>query len=199
MPRFFPYVSIHATPFFVTTTKASSSLDPSFWPMHPTMERAWMFTVLTGQITDYTWPDTDISYTASDGTTVSESLSLYSESCVGHRGSDVFPFGLLENDEDGFEVKTGIRGQPPTGNILTNREVLQSLDPRSNSLNYIYDTFKWDQCDAEGFAFDDAWDATSKRSAGRRPVFEQGATRTPMYSGILNLRKELKSKKSRQN
>lgn len=41
------------------------------------MERLWMYAVLTGQITDYSWPDTDTTITKPDGTTVSESLSLY--------------------------------------------------------------------------------------------------------------------------
>lgn len=74
------------------------------------MERLWMYAVLTGQISDYSWPDGDITYTTPDGTTVSESISLYGDTCVGHRGSDVFPFGLLDDDDDGFEVSC-----PPPG------------------------------------------------------------------------------------
>ncbi|CAM9856817.1 unnamed protein product [Pylaiella littoralis] len=96
--------------------QASSSLDPTFWPMHPTMERLWMYSVLTGHITDFTWPDEDISYTNTDGTTVSESISFYGDTCSGHRGSDVFPFGLLDTDIDGFTIKTGVRGNMDTGN-----------------------------------------------------------------------------------
>lgn len=79
-------------------------MDPSFYATHPTMERLWMYTVLTGQMKDYTWPDSDITVTKPDGSTVSESLSLYGETCAGHRGSDVFPFGLLDSDTDGFQV-----------------------------------------------------------------------------------------------
>ena len=62
------------------------------------MERLWMFSVLTGRITDFKWADSDIEITDSDGTTYTESISLYTDSCVGHRGSDVFPFGLLSSD-----------------------------------------------------------------------------------------------------
>lgn len=79
-------------------------MDPSFYAAHPTMERLWMYAVLTGQIKDYTWPDTDVTVTKPDGSTVSESISLYGETCVGHRGSDVFPFGLLDADTDGFQA-----------------------------------------------------------------------------------------------
>ncbi|CAN0275670.1 unnamed protein product, partial [Hapterophycus canaliculatus] len=130
--------------------QASSSLDPSFWSTHPTMERLWMYGVLTGHITDFTWPDTDVTYTDKDGSTVSETLSLYGEDCTGHAGSDVFPFGLLDTDIDGFTIKTGIRGNLDSGNKLTNREALQAFDARSNSLPYVYDTFKWLHCEADG-------------------------------------------------
>lgn len=67
-----------------------------------------------------------------------------------------------------YQVYTGIRGGGDTdtggGNTLTNREVLLNLDPRRNSLPYIYDTFAWEHCEADGYHFDDAWPAAS--SAG---------------------------------
>lgn len=46
-----------------------------------------------------------VTYTDSDGATVSEMNSRYGDTCHGHGGSDVFPFGLLDTDIDGFEVK----------------------------------------------------------------------------------------------
>lgn len=68
--------------------------------MHPTVERLFMFSVLTGQITDWTWPNND------------ESSNIYGDACVGHGGSDVFPFGLLEPETDGFEVIYMQRSRP---------------------------------------------------------------------------------------
>lgn len=56
-----------------------------------------MFSVLTGQVTDMSWPDT--SAASSD-----EELSVYGYTCDGHGGDDVFPFGLLDDDPDGFKV-----------------------------------------------------------------------------------------------
>lgn len=64
-----------------------------------------MHTVLSGKITDFTWADEDVTVTASDGSTYSEKISFYGEHCVGHRGSDVFPFGILENDAADFKVQ----------------------------------------------------------------------------------------------
>lgn len=156
-----------------------------------------MYSMLTDTVTDLSWPDSDITYTESDGTVVSESLSLFHESCEGHHGSDVFPFGLMDADNDGFTIKTGIRGNSETGNILTNRELLQAFDPRLNTLPYVYDTFKWDHCTAEGYNFDDAWKETAKLTSKKRSAaFEEGVRRVPMYSSILQHRAEAKAKRN---
>ena len=119
-----------------------------------------MFSVLTGSVTDFTWPDEDVTTTYPDGTTYTEVLSIYGEDCAGHAGKDIFPFGLLNGDVNDFKVQTGIKGNVPGGgNVLTNKEVLEALDPRNNALPYVYDTFKWSHCEAEGFNMNDAWGA----------------------------------------
>ena len=121
------------------------------------MERLWQFSVLTGRITDFTWPDHDVTYHPDNIPSVEKELSIYGDSCVGHRGSDVFPFGILSDDGPGFDVQTGIISQDGTGVGLTNREVLAAIDPRLNNVTYIYDNFKWDHCTADGYNFGDLW------------------------------------------
>lgn len=37
--------------------------------------------------------------------------------------------------------------------VLTNREVLDALDPRVNMLSYVYDNFRWDHCAQQGIDF----------------------------------------------
>lgn len=174
------------------------------------MERLWMYTVLTGQITDYTWPDADVTYTASDGAVYTESISKYSEDCVGHRGGDIFPFDLLAKDVNDFTVHPGINGSPEGGgNTLTNREVLAALDPRKDALPYVYDTFEWTHCATDGFDLNDAWRAKGgetggtaegvatgrsehraprrnehRQTVGGRMVFEKNALRFPMYDTL---------------
>lgn len=131
------------------------------------MERLWMYSVLTGQVTDFHWPDSDVTFTASDGTTYTESISIYSEECKGHRGSDVFPFDLLSGDSNDFTVQTGIKGNAEGGgNVLTNKQALAAFDPRVNGLSYIYDTFKWPHCEADGVNMSDAWMKASDSSSG---------------------------------
>lgn len=67
----------------------------------------WQFSLLTDTVTDLTWPDSDVTITYSDGTSSTEMLSISSQDdvCTGHAGSDVFPYGLLDNDHDNFQVK----------------------------------------------------------------------------------------------
>lgn len=172
------------------------------------MERLWMFSVLSGRVTDFSWPDSDVTYTALDGTTYSEVISVYSDECEGHRGGDVFPFGLLDSDDNDFTVRTGIRGNPAEGgNTLTNAEALAAFDPRVNALPYVYDSFRWDHCSADGIRMEDAWtqggsggkdarpaatDAKGgasvpgdRKTAGGRTIFEKGTPRYPVYDSLV--------------
>lgn len=169
-----------------------------------------MYTVLTGKVTNMDWPDEDTTYTDTDGNSYVEEISIYGDDCLGHRGSDVFPYGLLKNDLNDFKVHTGIKGNIQGGNILTNRELLEVFDPRVNRLSYVYDTFKWTHCELDGYNMDDAWHTpTSKKaqhesagdgvlgsdsgdserksaimSPGRRPVSTADEPRYPKYSEL---------------
>lgn len=156
-----------------------------------------MFTVLTGQITDYTWVDASFTYEDSNGIRMTEDISLYGDTCTGHGGSDVFPYGMLDTDADGFTIKTGIRGNAKHGNRLTNREVLQAFDPHSNSLPYVYDNFNWAHCAADGIDFDDAW-GNSQAKTNKPPAFEEGASRPPMYNSIMEQMAKSKAKNTHQ-
>lgn len=167
-----------------------------------------MYAVLTGHVTDFTWPDENVSYTDENGDTVMETLSLYGEDCTGHRGSDVFPFGLLDSDDDGFTIKTGIRGNNEFGNTLSNREALQAFDPRSNSLPYVYDTFKWTHCASDGVDFDAAWETadeprpkaaeSKEKNKKERPSFKEGDFRTPRFSGMKDIKERAKARRAEE-
>lgn len=150
-------------------------------------------------MTDLTWPDSDVFVLDEDtGESSLEVLSLYDESCPGHHGSDVFPFGLgIDAGDPGFKARTAIKGEEDGGNTFTNREILQALDPRVNKLSYIYDTFEWTHCTEDGINMDDAWDmsATESPKNGKRPTFKQGEKRYPLYKLFKNKAKKLKTKK----
>ena len=160
-----------------------------FWPIHGTLERLYQFSVVTGTVTDFRWADEDVIITLPDGTTYTEYVSSYYEECSGHHGSHVFPYGLLGSDIDGFKVKTGIRGNTVTGNNLTNREVLAAFDPRNNSLNYVYDTFKWDHCVSQGYDFDDAWGET--QPLPRKSFYVRDEPRSTVFTSFKRMMAEV--------
>lgn len=170
------------------------------------MERLFMFKRLTGTMTDLSWPDTDVYVDDGSGGRSYQILSLYDESCSGHRGSDVFPFGLATDAGDpGFRAHTAIKGDQEGGNVLTNREILQALDPRVNKMSYIYDTFEWTHCAEDGIDMNDAWDAevtgskqpsTPTRPA-TRPAFEKGEDRYPLYHMFRKKADEVAAKRAR--
>lgn len=65
--------------------ESASPMDPSFWPIHPTIERLYMLKKLRGYFSDESWP--------SIGT------SSYGEDCTGHDADDVIPLlGIFTND-----------------------------------------------------------------------------------------------------
>lgn len=66
-----------------------------------------MFKQLTGTMADTSWPDADTPETFPNGTPSLRRISLYTEKCTGHRGSDLYPFDLLPGAAD-TPVKTGI-------------------------------------------------------------------------------------------
>lgn len=146
-----------------------------------------MFKRLTGTMTDLTWPDEDTTYVNDEGETVVESLSLYSEECNGHRGKDVFPFNLASDDgSSDFKARTQIRGDTDAGNTINNRDILQLMDPRLNTFNYIYDNFDWKHCAEDGYNFNDVW-GTNKMEAvrGERPTFKHDEKRYPRFKFVV--------------
>lgn len=68
---------------------------------------------------------------------------------MGHRGSDVFPYGILDEimtPQFNFYGKVG-------PNMLNNRELVHLFDPNVNGLSYIYDNFDWEHCTESGYVF----------------------------------------------
>lgn len=162
-----------------------------------------MFKRLTGTLTDLSWPDSDVTVVDPEtGESTNEILNLFDESCNGHRGSDIFPFGLaMDAGDPGFKARTAIKGDEEGGNTLTNREVLLALDPRVNTLSYIYDNFEWPHCAQDGLNFNDAWPSDNNNVSKRalkegksRPTFKDGELRYPMYSAFKEKAAEIAKK-----
>jgi hypothetical protein len=126
--------------------ESSSPADPSFWIMHPTLERLAHARFMSGGFADESW--------AIDGT---EDFICMNSPCY-HEDTDSTDFftdccyGHYENDQlyDGF---TGTRSNYVG---VANGALLTMSDPRTGeyTMDYIYDNFDWSHCLSEGYDFD---------------------------------------------
>lgn len=135
---------------------SAASFDPTFWPLHGSMERMLNYKrimVEQGVITgfDETWgyPEYDKSsgaaylYAVCDWSNVksNEDLTLpkcsFDEVCPGHFEEDVLEFSNFLNK----------------GETYTNIEMYYFLHPWNEELPYTYDTFDFDYCSEKGYDF----------------------------------------------
>lgn len=105
--------------------EAASPYDPSFWPIHPTIERLWQYKKLKGLFTDETWP--------------TSGLSTYQDTCTGHASDSTIPLEGL------FEPET----------YMTNQELYTKMDPTTDAMPYVFADFEWAHCKDAGIDFDD--------------------------------------------
>ena len=119
--------------------EASSPVDVSFWPVHPTLERLFQYKMLLGLGDDATHGFANTQWANPDGMT----MYCHNNGCKGHHPYDVVPFPIFAaNDGADFEARS-----------LTNLELFNLLDPSDHRLPYVYDAFQWDHCEAQGVVF----------------------------------------------
>jgi hypothetical protein len=130
--------------------ESASPADPSFWVIHPTLERLMHAKSMAGGFDEETedWItdskdqqvcDKNVCYMESEG-----DRGVYDDCCLGH----------YENDAT-LNFVTGVKSEQ-WGE--TNREILDATDPTSDtySMPYMFDSFTWDHCeeDFEGLLSD---------------------------------------------
>ena len=138
--------------------ESASPADPSFWPIHPTLERLLQAKYMSGGFEDSTWPtDPQADYVCDKPSCLDDSTGIvdyYSSCCYGHYEHDK----LLDAPNAN---RTGHVG-------WTNAEIHTGTDPRlaSYAMGYIYDSFTWDHCADIGLDFEglltDKYEASQK-------------------------------------
>lgn len=113
---------------------ADSPWDPSFWPIHPTLDRLYQYKRLVDPDMRLAWP------TNSSRPCKWQALGF---GCPGHHAEDLTVYRTTVLDGGVYFQSTPI----------TNFEMLMAADPRDYRLDYIYDNFKWPHCDHSA-AFD---------------------------------------------
>lgn len=118
--------------------ESASPADPSFWPIHPTLERLLQVKYMSGGFDTDEWPTDPVNdYVCNKGTCYDPDegdFGTWDSCCYGHYIDDKM-YDAPNND------KTTVVGP-------TNRQVMMWNDPTKSYYGntYIYDNFKWDHC-----------------------------------------------------
>ena len=125
--------------------EASSPVDPSFWVIHPTIERLWQFKKLYFPFVSEVWPLAGTSQI---------------DRCHGHGRNGTIPFRVaLANDtaQEAYtnaELYGAMAPDPTRGDDGRDAAAVTTL-----AMPYLYETFEWDHCMEMGYDFYDGDDA----------------------------------------
>jgi len=127
--------------------ESASPADPSFWVIHPTLDRLLQAKFMAGGFDDETWATDAVNdyvcakaqcYESAYG-----SKDYYAECCYGHYEDD--------------QMLDFVSGNRSSHTGWTNGRVVKAMDPRSSgeySMPYIYDSFSWNHCSALSSGYD---------------------------------------------
>ena len=188
--------------------ESGSPMDPSFWPIHGTVERLWLKKKLLG-FSNEAWP--------SDYSTVT--------GCYGHNATDLVPFSfsLLDVDDDDDAADDALAAAAnatanetvslpaPTPAVMadalnasryTNQELYDKMGPDSSAMPYVYQDFSWTHCSYAGFDFDsidsadeitddmDMFPTTVDDAEAAPPTLDDGARRRKLPGGPLDMSRD---------
>jgi len=155
--------------------ESASPADPSFWVIHPTLERLLHFKMMNGGFEADSWVSDQVNdYVCNNANCydLATNSRSYAESCC---------YGHYENDR----LYNGIIGDKTSFVGQTNAELRTASNPLSKdySLSYVYDGFTWDHCeeDFEGLGEQMYLDGLERdiagMNAGLRRTAEASTTR----------------------
>ena len=116
--------------------------DPSFWVVHPTLERLLQAKFMAGGFETEEWPTDTTNEHVCNTVQCFDSekgmVDYYEDCCYGHRGTDQ----LLDLDA----TRSTVFGP-------TNIDMIAATDPRlaTYSMPYVYDGFSWTHCEEDDF------------------------------------------------
>ncbi len=126
-------------------TESASVADPSFWVIHPTLDRLTHAKFMSGGFDDETWPsdpvDDFVCMNSLCYDEITDITDYFTSCCYGHYEMDTMYDGRIGS-------RTAYLGDP-------NAVVLAKMDPWSDDyeMPYIYDDFEWLHCIEQGYDF----------------------------------------------
>ena len=117
--------------------ESASTYDPSFWPMHPTLERLVQFKYMGGMMLDWDWPTEAKTVCDKANCVVDGVFDSFLQCCYGHYEGDQ----RLDFTSGNTESYIG----------PTNGQTMQDTDPSTAdyAMPYIYEHFNWDHCNQD--------------------------------------------------
>ncbi len=132
--------------------ESASPADPSFWPIHPTLERLLHVKYMVGGFNTDEWPsDPEADYVCNKKTCYNADFISSDDARAGWDTWDSCCFGHFQDDQ----ILDAPNGDRYSGTGPTNQEILDWNNPTKLSYkqNYIYDGFTWDHCEEIGIEF----------------------------------------------
>jgi hypothetical protein len=132
--------------------ESASPADPSFWPIHPTLERLAHARFMAGGFDTTEWPSDPVNeYVCNKHTCYDESQATNDDARAPFGAWESCCYGHYQDDQ----LMDAPNGDRYTGVGPTNREIFMWIDPRNVSygLTHIYDSFEWPHCEDRGYSF----------------------------------------------
>ena len=121
--------------------ESASTYDPSFWPIHPTLERLVQFKYMGGMMRTWSWPTEAKTVCDKANCVVDGVFGDFEQCCYGHFEGDQ----MLDFTSGNTNSYVG----------PTNGQTMQDSDPSTAdyAMPYIYEHFNWDHCSADFQSF----------------------------------------------
>jgi len=125
--------------------ESASPADPSFWPIHPTLERLLQAKYMSGGFQeDASWASDPVN------DYVCDKSNCYDEDKGGYGYWTSCCYGHYEDDQ----LLDAPNANKSAGTGMTNSAVHKGTDPSGTyAMNYIYDDFDWTHCELVGLDF----------------------------------------------
>ena len=135
--------------------ESASPTDPSFWPIHPTLERLMQAKFMSGGFENNTWHTDPVNenvchHASCYESYINDTFAFYPECCYGHYQYD--------------QMLNAITGSKYEYYGPTNDVILTGTNPTGMyTMPYLYDDFSWDHCLDVDVDFDDLLDGFYKQ------------------------------------
>lgn len=130
--------------------ESASPADPSFWPIHPTLERLLHARFMSGGYDTDEWPSDPINdYVCNKKTCFDDTQALTDDIRSAFSTWDSCCYGHYQDDQ----LLNAPDGDRYSGVGPTNREIFEWTNPTRSTykMEYIYDGFTWDHCKDQGY------------------------------------------------